>query len=221
MGTDHSEGIAFIFEGDTEKVFYTELLHFYCSQNPSLSLTKQMDKKTGDIYYIFENSSKSIIIKMYVVGTISQITNSGVWFTSECYNKYTSLTWSVVLCYDTDEYKESITKFYEGDWKVLRKKLQKERTKTIIDMASKADIEDLMLIDSLGVFSYLKMEPIPIPHASKGKYRLKKLFRLKGNGYAYHEGQRAKALIQSLDFNTIIEQSYLPFDKLESLILNG
>ena len=41
--------------------------------------------------------------------------------------------------------KEEISKFYEGDWAILRSSLK--RATQIFDIAASADIEDIMLID--------------------------------------------------------------------------
>ena len=123
----------------------------------------------------------------------------------------------MILCYDTDDYKEDFSKFHEGDWEILRKTLSKKKTTRILDMAANADIEDTMLLDSDSVFKFLEMEPCPIPSGSKGKRKMKKLFRLKGQGIAYHEGVRADPLIRALDFDVIIGKSRLPFDELEEI----
>jgi hypothetical protein len=75
-----------------------------------------------------------------------------------------------------------------------------------------------MLLDSEGVFRFLGIEPIPIPGGSKGKIKMKKIFRTKGPGYAYHEGERAKPLIEALDLNKIISLSPIPFLEIEQAI---
>lgn len=214
MAEQFTKGVAFIMEGDTEKVFYLVLLEWLCKKHSNYTLRKDADPSTGERYYVLENGNNRVLVKMNPVGTISQITNSASWFESRCYGEHKSIPWAAVLCYDTDGYQEPITKFYEGDWKELRKRLKK-KAKEIIDMAAAADIEDTMLLDESSIFSYLGIEPVPIPSGSKGKRRMKKLFRLKGQGCAYHEGTRAAQLIQSLDFNVIISQSPLPFEDLE------
>ena len=215
MGDEFSKGVALIFEGDTEKVFYLALLQYFCSKHPGSSISKHTDQTTGEVFYSLDNGTDNILIKTNIVGTISQVTNSGAWFSSRCHSAYKNLEWTVVLCYDTDEYLSSYSKFQEGDWKDLRKSLKRSKAKTIIDMASNADIEDTMLLDINGVFSYLEMPVSSIPSGSKGKRKMKKLFRLKGPGVAYHEGERAKGLIDALDFRIIMSKSKIPFAELE------
>ena len=76
---------------------------------------------------------------------------------------------------------------------------------------------DIMLVDVDGIFKFLSMTPIPIPSGSKGKSKLKKIFRLKGRGWAYHEGERAEPLINALDFDKIISLSPVPLKNIETV----
>lgn len=215
MSVGFEKGIAFILEGETEKVFYLSLLKHICRKYNGISLQKQTDVNSGEIFYILGNSERSILIKFNMVGAISQITNSGNWFEKRCYGQYKSLPWTVFLCYDTDNYTPNISKFYEGDWKELRKSISKRKSSTIIDLAAQADIEDIMLIDAQGVFKFVGIEPMEIPVASKGKLKMKKIFRAKGRGSAYHEGVRSEDLINSLDLDKIISDSPVPLFKIE------
>lgn len=209
------KGIAFILEGDTEKVFYLSLLKHLCKKYNDISLQKQTDPNSGEILYVLGNSAHKVLIKFNIVGTISQITNSGSWFEKRCYGQHKNLKWTVFLCYDTDNYTPNISKFYEDDWKELRKSISKRKACSIIDLAAQADIEDIMLVDSDGVFSFLGIAPTAIPSGSKGKLKMKKIFRLKGPGCAYHEGVRAEPLINSLDFDKIISISPVPLNLIQ------
>lgn len=217
MDVSYTHGIAFILEGDTEKVFYLTLLKHFCGKHPGYFLKKIFSQTTGEISYNLEDPATNILIKLYVVGTISQITNSGTWFENRCYSEQKSINWTVILCYDTDDYLAPISKFQEGDWKNLRKALSKSRVAEIIDMASNADIEDTMLLDLDSIFAFLEISPCPIPSGSKGKWKMKRLFRQKGSGSAYHEGERAADLINALDFDKIIALSNLPLAAVERL----
>ena len=82
-------------------------------------------------------------------------------------------------------------------------------------MAAQADIEDIMLVDVDSIFKFLSMNPVTVPSGSKGKMKMKKLFRLKGPGVAYHEGTRAEPLIKSLNFEKIIKDSPVPLVEIE------
>lgn len=215
MKEKFSRGIAFILEGDTEKVFYRELLEFYVSKHPGSDFQETQDDKSGEVYYELTTPNAVVIVKMFVVGTISQLTNSSKWFENFCCRAYPSLNWFVFLCYDTDSYKEPVTKFYEGDWSVLREQLSQNHAAEIVDLAAQADIEDIMLLDASSIFDFLGIEPCPIPSGSKGKRRMKKLFRSVGRGNAYHEGKRAKTLIKALDFSVIIAEAPVDFASVE------
>ena len=210
----YSSGIAFIFEGDTEKEFYHVLIAHFAKKHRGYELEKCTDKKTGEVNYVLSSNQKCVLIKFNVVGTITQITNSGAWFQNRCYKKFKSLDWTVFLCYDTDNYNNDISKFFEGDWKVLRNSITKNRNSTVIDLAAQADIEDIMLLDIDAVYRYLGLETSPIiPSGKKGKTKIRNLFR--DVGATYHEGERAKPLIESLDMDKIISLSTIPFLEIE------
>lgn len=222
MDKDFSFGVAFILEGDTEKVFYVSFLESCCKKYPGARLDKLTSPTTGEILYALTRSDGSkVLIKLFVVGTISQITNSGDWFLRRCYHAHKPLKWCVFLCYDTDSYLDNITKFHEGDWNALRTVLKKGRPYKIIDLAAAADIEDIMLLDSNGVFAFLGIPPAPIPGGSKGKKKMKRLFRGKGPGVAYHPGNRAEPLIKSLDFDRIALSAPIPLQDVECICLSG
>lgn len=88
----------------------------------------------------------------------------------------------------------------------------KKKAKAVHDIAAAADIEDIILSDIDGVSSFLgSSSTMELPTGSKGKAKLKKLFRQVGK--TYHEGKRARALIDSLDkgeYNA--QEAYEVFD---------
>lgn len=215
MGDCYRKGIAFILEGDTEKVFYLALLKHICQKYEGVFFEKCTDSNSGEVFYTLGNADQKILMMFNVVGTISQITNSGNWFEKRCYGQNKNLEWTVFLCYDTDNYAPNISKFYEGDWRELRKAIAKHKTCFIIDLAAQADIEDIMLLDVDNIFKFLEMKPIPVPAGSKGKSKMKKIFRAKGQGNAYHEGVRAEPLINALDLDKIIAVSPVPLHQIQ------
>lgn len=215
MQKKYTSGIALILEGDTEKIFYRVLIEHFVKKHDGAMFQKCIDQDTGEIYYTLLYEQNVVLIKFNVVGTVSQITNSGEWFNNLCYGKHKQLNWTVFLCYDTDSYNNDITKFYDGDWAMLRKSIQRYKKCCVIDLAAQADIEDIMLIDSDGVFNFLKIPPTDIPNGSKGKRKMKKIFRLKGRGVAYHEGDRAEPLICALDLDKIISLAPVDFKQIE------
>ena len=152
------------------------------------------------------------IVKINVVGTITQIPNSDRWFHSQCCEPYgDDCVWDVFLCYDTDNYKSDITKFYEGDWKKLRASLRKANE--IFDLAASADIEDVMLQDQEGICRFLGcINPGPLP-GNKGKKKMISLY--KKCGKIYHEGDKAREMIKSLDMEKIIRGNLVPLHIVE------
>ena len=97
----------------------------------------------------------------------------------------------------------------------LRKTIAKRKSCSIIDLAAQADIEDIMLIDADGVFRFLDLPVSVIPTGAKGKSKMKKIFRQKGPGSAYHEGARAEELINALDMDKIIMLSPVPLSEIQ------
>ena len=215
MKQSYSAGIAFVFEGETEKVFYHAMLKYFITLHPQYNLEEKQDKNTGERFFILSSNENNILIKQNNVGTVSQVSNSADWFHNRCYLGNKSIGWTVFLCYDTDSYCYDISKFQEGDWKALRSTIEKHRDCQVIDLAAQADIEDTLLLDAAGVFAYLEIPESPIPSGNKGKAKMKKIFRLKGRGSAYHEGERARKLIESLDMKKIISNSSIPFSEIE------
>ena len=213
-------GLAFIFEGDTEKYFYINLLEFICAKHGCL--IQPVDTSVGGTY-IITNKRKKIIVCTNMVGTITQITHSGNWFNNSCANKYSSKTpWKVFLCYDTDSYEADITKFQLGDWKMLRSNLTKRNNIQIIDVSASAEIEDIFLIDLESISQFLGLETelteADIPSGGKGKTKLTKLFR--ENKKFYHAGIRALPLIKSLNKQRLLDSEILPLKEIENAILS-
>lgn len=207
-------GIAFVLEGATEKVFYRTFLMWLAQQN-NCSFIKGDNLDNGDVYFEWVNCTEVILIKFNTVGTVTQVSHSGKWFTNKCANKY-KIPWTVFLCYDTDSSEYDISKFYQDDWKLLRKELARAKAKEIIDLAASADIEDIMLFDLSGVCTYLGIDVPDKLSGRKGKAKMKALYRSCGN--TYHEGEKAKPMIESLNFQKIIDSSPLELQKLSILL---
>lgn len=218
-------GIAFIMEADTEYQFYDALLLHCFQKHPEYKWEKCLDDATYEYYYKVQGPFEEITIRLNSVGTITQITNSIDWFNNVCAPKGCKIDWTVFLCYDTDAYEADITKFYKGDWEVFRKKLNlNRRVKRIVDMAAKADIEDIMLCDLHGISTYMgldvDLEEDDVPSTGKkGAAKMKRLFleqRKKGKTKAYyHKGERARSLIDCLDFEIIARSGILPLHEVE------
>ena len=216
MNEGFTKGIAFILEGDTEKEFYLSFLTFLCAKH-GVTLEKQINCSNPDIIYKVNTTKEIFLIKFHVVNTITQMPQSARWFTTQCYDKNKSIPdWSVFLCYDTDDYKNDITKFNEGDWAILKNSLKKKANR-VIDIAAAADIEDVMLTDLLGISNFLGgLDDLTIPTGRKGKSKMKKLYRRAGQ--TYHEGTRARPMIDSLNMQCIMDNSIVPLREIEKIL---
>ena len=62
MDTCFEKGIAFILEGDTEKVFYTTLLSHLCTKHSGVTFVKNTDSASGEIFYTLGTSEKKVLI---------------------------------------------------------------------------------------------------------------------------------------------------------------
>ena len=144
MSNKYEEGIAFILEGDTEKEFYLSLLEFLCKKHGGI-LERQLDcGNSPDIIYSLRTPKRALMLKFNTVNTVTQMPHSNRWFITQCKEKHKDVgSWTVFLCYDLDNYKNDITKFYEGDWANLRTSLKK-KAKAVHDIAAAADIEDII-----------------------------------------------------------------------------
>jgi hypothetical protein len=207
-------GVAFIYEGPTERVFYSSILEHYLSKHKDYGIEKMFDYNTNEYFFILSNGSRSIVVRTFTVGTVISHTRAPVsWFRNNCKQQHRNIDWTVFLCYDTDTHNKDVSQFQEGDWKDLKKSIRSNKRTSIIDLAASSDIEDIMLLDIDGVCDFLGIPACPIPTGRKGKSKMKKLFR--EHGSCYHEGERAKALMDHLSKDTIISKSSVPFNMID------
>lgn len=217
MKNTFDKGIAFICEGPTEKEFYLSLLEFFCEKYKAIMEKQEVEDGT-DIVYKIALQNRIYMIKFHSANAISGIPKAGKWFEAECIKKYgVRNEWEVFLCYDTDNYKNEISQFQEGDWKDLRGKLSK--AKKVVDLAAAADIEDVLLVDLSGICKFIDAADITIDKLSgrKGSAKMKQLYR--GCGKSYHKGERARPMIDSLDKQKIIDSRILPLNELEKVFM--
>lgn len=210
MSTSYTKGIAFIMEGSTEKVFYRSFMNWLADKH-GCKFEKIDAFDTGEILFEWTDEDEKILIKINVVGTVTQVVHSGKWFSNTCAKKY-RIPWNVYLCYDTDSPDYDISKFYEDDWKLLRDELKKAKAKEIVDLAAQADIEDVMLYDLSGICRYLGITPPEKMTGRKGKAKMKALYR--SCGKTYHEGEKSADMVQQLDFEKIMKNGPIPLDML-------
>lgn len=217
MSMGYTKGIAFIMEGSTEKVFYRSFMQWLAERNGGY-FEKIDFPDTGEIIFEWTYREEKTIIKFNVVGTVTQIVNSGKWFSNTCAKKY-KIPWNVYLCYDTDGSEQDISKFFQDDWKLLRDDLKKAKAREIVDLAAQADIEDIMLVDLLGVCKFLNTTPPAKLTGRKGKAKMKALYR--SCGRTYHEGERSADMVEKLDFEKIMNEGPIRMDILMHELLES
>ena len=212
MTYTYKKGIAFIYEGDTEKYFYQEFLSHKAKGMMECGFHTYYDNQQKEVVSHSLVQEEYRLIKHKPVGTITQMPNIAEWIKNSCVINHPGIPWNVCLCYDTDSYKDDLSKFHEGDWKDLREKLLEYDIKDICDLAAKADIEDIMLSDYIGVCNFLSIPVDTVVTGKKGKSKMKKLFREAGK--SYHEGERAQPLIKALDYNKIEQSAIIDFSDM-------
>lgn len=206
----YTKGIAFIMEGSTEKVFYRSFMTWLANRQ-GCKFEKIDALDTGEVLFEWINGDETILIKINVVGAVTQLVHSGKWFSNTCAKRY-RIPWNVYLCYDTDSHDYDISKFYRDDWKLLREALKKSKAKKIVDLAARADIEDVMLIDLLGICRYLGIAPPEKLAGRKGKAKMKALYR--SCGKTYHEGEKSADMVEKINYEKIIRDGPIPLNLL-------
>ena len=93
-----AKGVAMIYEGDTERVFYHSMLEYYTAKHTGYSLSKQFDESLMDYQFVLADATKSIVIKLFTAGTViaNKHNNVDIWFTNSCYERYKSLDWKIL-----------------------------------------------------------------------------------------------------------------------------
>lgn len=210
MNMSYTKGIAFIMEGSTEKVFYRSFM-IWLANRQGCKFEKIDALDTGEVLFEWINGDETILIKINVVGAVTQLVHSGKWFSNTCAKRY-RIPWNVYLCYDTDSHDYDISKFYRDDWKLLREELKKSKAKKIVDLAARADIEDVMLIDLLGICRYLGIAPPEKLAGRKGKAKMKALYR--SCGKTYHEGEKSADMVGKINYEKIIRDGPIPLNLL-------
>jgi len=210
LNMSYTKGIAFIMEGSTEKVFYRSFMTWLANRQ-GCKFEKIDALDTGEVLFEWINGDETILIKINVVGAVTQLVHSGKWFSNTCAKRY-RIPWNVYLCYDTDSHDYDISKFYRDDWKLLREELKKSKAKKIVDLAARADIEDVMLIDLLGICQYLGIAPPEKLTGRKGKAKMKALYR--SCGKTYHEGEKSADMVGKINYEKIIRDGPIPLNLL-------
>lgn len=211
---DFDAGIAFIVEGHTERVFYSEYMR-HLSESMRFEIEEVGSVDTED--YAIASHGRRVHLRINNVGSVSQIANAGVWFRRSCVARE-DIPWYVFLAYDTDSHSCPISKFHEGDWARLREDLSAAHD--VVDLAAEADIEDVMLCDPRSVLAYLGLpEATDIPKGGKGKSRMKRLYKSRCQFEPYQAGSRARGMIRALDFDHLEREAPIGLRRIREVLL--
>ena len=177
-----SKGIVIFIEGDTEAEFYRKLLDELHSIAPDQRF--QVDKL--------------IIRNLKGIGNYKSRVKRV--FEKEIMAKNSSMSFTVVLCYDTDVFDYSANP--PVVWSEVEQELKKLGAVKIIHIKAKRTIEDWFLFDKVGILQYLGL-PVDthVPQTGGGN-TLKSLFKKAGRVYV--KGSSSKGFIDSLDIKFIM-----------------
>lgn len=212
-GTDCKRGFAFVVEGETERVFYQEYLQWCCAQ--SQAYTMRGLPQNGWLM-VPEAGENAAFVTFNVMGSIGSVPNAMSWIKSLRRN-YLSLDWSIALCYDTDGGDPS--NLNTRSWHRFRADLAALGL-PLIDLAANADIEDIMLADIEGVRKFIGVPEGASPRGRKGKAKINSLFKAVDVTRPYHEGEKARPLIQALSFDVIERKAPISLCTLRSAVFS-
>lgn len=208
----YSKGVAFVVEGPTERVFYHEYLRWCCKMNDGSTMIQLPNRD-----YVISSGNDKILVKFNVKGSVGSVPNATSWIRSTCMAK-PDITWTVVLCYDTDG--DASLNLNTRAWQRFRNDLADMKL-PVIDLAADADIEDVMLLDIEGVRRFLKLASDVEPQGRKGKAKLNSLFKAVNVIRPYHAGEKARPLVQSLDFNVIERDAPIAIRSIRAAIFGA
>ena len=89
----YTKGIAFTMEGSTEKVFYRSFMTWLANRQ-GCKFEKIDALDTGEVLFEWINGEETILIKINVVGAVTQLVHSGKWFSNTCAKRY-RIPWNV------------------------------------------------------------------------------------------------------------------------------
>ena len=189
--------VVIFVEGDTDMVFFTELLRYYRqhSQTPIVSCEVQNMKGVSKYNAKFASKLKNDIIPKA---------------------RAKGLAVSTVCCsYDTDvfEYAEHPV----VDWNMVRKTVAKLGIKQFLEVKVEKSIEDWLLDDMAGLCSCIGIKNAPQLTGDTGFEKLTRLFR-KANA-VYDKGYAISKFISSLNMGVIRKKRKKALKELEEALL--
>lgn len=195
MASDMRHVVIFV-EGDTDMVFFTELLRYYRQHSLTPIVSCEVQNMKGVSKYNAKFASKlknSILPKARAKGLVV----------------------STVCCsYDTDvfEYAEHPV----VDWNNVRKTVTKLGIKQFVELKVEKSIEDCLLDDMESLCACLGIKNAPQLAGNSGFEKLTRLFR-KANA-VYDKGYAISKFISSLNLGIIREKRKAALKELEEAL---
>ena len=186
-------------EGETECEFYDKLLD-------ELKKINQIDKFNVDK-----------IIKQCLKGITKFDKKLLKKFEYDIKTKYKDYEIIVFLCYDTDVFDFKAKP--PVNWDGVDVKLKRLGAKEVYHIKAEKCIEDIFLIDTVGICKYLNIPQVKRVNGQNGVEKMKNLF-MRGNRI-YQKGFFCEGFINSLDISLILEEKQLVFKPLVQKLLDS
>lgn len=195
MGKKSKEVFLIIFvEGQTEEVFYKEILEYIKKKNNNKA-TNLYDIK--NLKGIGKFKSKMVAI-----------------FKNSIMKKYSNYEVHVVCAYDTDVFEYSSNPPVKWNEKV--KELKEAGATKVHLIGAKKMIEDWFLLDVKGICSFLKTKNTSNPKGKDGNRKMIELFKRANKPYI--KGEDTGEFIKVLDINKIYKAKEEKLKCLEEII---
>ncbi|MGM0582023.1 MAG: hypothetical protein ACQETL_15175 [Bacteroidota bacterium] len=176
-----SSNIIIIFvEGDTEKVFYSELINYY---------RKTTSKKLNTVK----------IFNLKGIGRYESKVSSKV--KHEVLVKYSPENVKVFCAYDTDVFE--LGKKPPTNWKLVDSKLKELGVDSMKTIKAERTIEDWFIYDLDGLIKFLKLSKTPNLKGKSGLEKMKLLF--KRSNKIYQKGTYSHKFISYLNISKITQ----------------
>ncbi len=192
-----AQRVIIFVEGDTDEVFFKELLEYYKSINPAELVPCDICNLKG--------------VTRYTSKLLAKLKND---ILPDARKKNINIH-TVCCSYDTDVFE--VRNPLIVDWGTIRKSVKKMGIENFIQIGVCSSIEDWILDDMESICSYLKLKQIPKSlKGADGNAKLCDLYakarRTYSKGYATHE------MIKDLDFTKIRLQRLSYLKALEDVL---
>lgn len=185
-------------EGETEYEFYGKLLE-------ELKRINKIDRFNVDK-----------IIKQCLKGITKFDKKLLNKFEYEIMTKYSEYEIVIFLCYDTDFFEFNANP--SVNWRDVDTKLKRLGAKEVYHIEAEKCIEDIFLIDIVGICKYLNIPHVKRINGQNGVEKMNNLF-LRGNRI-YQKGFACEGFINALDITLILKEKQEVFEPLIQELVN-